>query len=174
MSTEVTFNGNLSGAASEVAEVGGLVTAPYGSLLTMGDTLSTLRTWPLTWDGNLLLNPVAPYEFDGTVWNRRRQGNRQNSFNALAIAAETTIWTPAAGKKFRLLAWHLISSVAGNIILRDGTAGPIIFIVPSGAGGSGVFVVISGGKLSATANNLLTAQGPAASTLSGFTWGTEE
>lgn len=93
---------------------------------------------------------------------------------AVAIATETTIWAPATGKKFRLMGVYLQSSVAGNITLRDNTAGATIFVVPSAAGGDAAYVTLGNGILSATADNVLTAQGPATSTLSGVVFGTEE
>ncbi len=93
--------------------------------------------------------------------------------NAVAIAAEATIWTPAGGKKFRLMGYHLTSSVTGNILLRDNTAGTIIDVIPATAGQC-VVVDLHNGILSAAANNVLTATGPALSTLSGEVDGTEE
>ena len=108
------------------------------------------------------------------TYDRLRVPNVVKAFDATAVAAETTVWTPAGGKKFRLMGYHLAASVAGNIILRDNTAGTVIAVIPSGAGGSGVHVDLGNGVLSAAANNVLTAQGPAASTLSGVIYGIEE
>jgi hypothetical protein len=97
--------------------------------------------------------------------------------NAVAVATETTIWTPAAGKKFRVMGFLLaLSAGNGNVVLRDNTAGAIIAVVPAL---TNVPVVPSppemgNGILSAAANNVLTATGIAASVLSGFVFGTEE
>ncbi len=112
--------------------------------------------------------------YNGTSWDRVRVPSVFKPQNAVAVNAETTIWTPAAGKKFRLIGVWLAASVAGNVLLRDNTAGPVIAVVPSGAGGSGVYVDLRNGILSAAVNNVLTATGPAASTLSGIVFGTEE
>ena len=97
--------------------------------------------------------------------------------SAVAINPEATIWAPAAGTKFRLMGGNIASSVAGNVTLRDNTAGTIIAVVPCGV--AGVAYPIFGddpgnGILSAAANNVLTATGPASSTLSGTVFGTQE
>ncbi len=118
---------------------------------------------------------VVPFAVNGTA-NAvpLRTPGRFVAINALAIAAETAIWTPAAGKSFRLMGYHLVSSVAGNIILRDALAGAIIAVIPSAANGAGQQVVLGNGIVSALVNNALTATGPALATLSGIVYGTEE
>lgn len=94
---------------------------------------------------------------------------------ALAINSETAIWTPASGKKFRILGFLLVGSAAGYITIKDNTAGTTIMVVPTAAGGAGTFVELPGnGYLSAAANNVLTATGSVNMTLSGFICGTEE
>jgi len=94
--------------------------------------------------------------------------------SAVNINAETTIWTPASGRRFRLLAYHLVSSVAGNVVLKDNTAGTTIAVIPSAAAGNGTFGVFPfGGIPSAAINNVLTAT-LATATLSGWIAGFEE
>lgn len=97
------------------------------------------------------------------------------SFSGLAIAAEATLWTPAAGKKFRIMGYVISSGVAsGDIIVKDGTGGATILVIPN----NGFIAVISppmgNGILSATANNLLRVIGVATQTISGYVYGTEE
>ncbi len=95
--------------------------------------------------------------------------------SAVGIAAETTVWTPGAGKKFRLMGMTIACSVAGDVTFRDNTAGTIIAVLTCQAGASiSLSPAFGNGILSAAANNVLTAQGPAASTLSGTIFGTEE
>ena len=96
---------------------------------------------------------------------------------AAAIGSgEVTLWTPASGKKFRLMGFLISQGViTGAVTLRDNTAGATILVIPPGTAGA----VISGngmgnGILSASANNVLTAQGVATETLSGYVFGTEE
>ena len=114
------------------------------------------------------------YSFNGSNFDRNRISNVFKPQDAVSIAAEATLWTPGSGKKFRLLGYHLSASVAGNILLKDGVSGSTIAVVPSGAGGSGVFVSLGNGILSATAGNPLRAIGPATSTVSGVVIGCEE
>lgn len=125
-------------------------------------------------------NPTTPLvgaaqlNYNGATFDRVRVANIFKAQSAVSINAEATIWTPVAGKKFRVMGYHLSASVAGNITIKDNTAGTTIIIIPSGAGGSGAVVDFGNGILSAAANNVLTATGPATSTLSGIVWGTEE
>lgn len=156
--------------------IAGQRTVASGVLVPAVETLQNHATGSAVAAGNPAL-AVAAYlsAYTSPTTNiGLRTPNVFKAHDALAIATETTIWTPAAGKKFRLMRYHLISSVAGNIVLRDNTAGTIIAVIPSGAGGSGVFVDLGNGILSAAANNVLTATGPATATLSGVVMGTEE
>lgn len=115
-----------------------------------------------------------PYGVTGTSSaDRLRTPSKFVPLNAVNTNAEATIWTPAAGKKFRLMRLVLASSVAGNVALKDNTAGTTIAVIPTLAGAP-VVVDLGNGILSAAANNVLTATGPASSTLSGMVMGTEE
>lgn len=116
-----------------------------------------------------------------TVWNgqafsRQRSPSTFININALSIAAEATIWTPAAGRKFRLMGYVLESgTIGGNVLLKDNTGGTTRLIVPFGAA-NGVIVSppMGNGILSAAVNNVLTATGTATQTLSGYVFGCEE
>lgn len=123
---------------------------------------------------NMLGIWAAQRAYQGVSWDRLRTPNVFKPQSAVSIAAEATIWTPASGKKFRLMGVYLQQSVAGNITLRDNTAGTIICVVPSGAAGDAALILLGNGIMSAAANNVLTATGAAASTLSGIVFGTEE
>jgi hypothetical protein len=146
-----------------------------------GASFDRLRTVDATADGRGAVGSgtlyVADFAFGyigGNAWDRLRTPNVFKPQSAVNVNAEATIWTPASGKKFRLMGGVLVASVAGNIVLKDNTGGSTIFILSSAAGGNGTFFNLGNGILSATANNVLTATGPAASTLSGTVWGTEE
>jgi hypothetical protein len=116
-----------------------------------------------------------------TVWNgqtfsRMRSPVKFININAVSVASEVTIWTPTAGRKFRLMGYVLESgTIGGNVLLKDNTAGTTILIVPFGAA-NGVIQSppMGNGILSATVNNVLTATGVATQTLSGYVFGTEE
>ena len=100
---------------------------------------------------------------------------------AVAVNAEATIWTPAAGRRFRWVSAVIAGSVAGNYTFKDNTAGTVIAIVPMLAN-TPIFFEFApkdtqgdeGGIASAAINNVLTCTGPAASTLSGTLYGDEE
>ncbi len=120
---------------------------------------------------------VAAYAaiFNGATWDRWRTPNIWIPLNAVSINGEVTIWTPAAGKKFRLMGYNLVSgTVAGNVVIKDNTAGTTKLILPFSAAGQDLYDSFGNGILSAAANNVLTATGIATQTLSGYLYGTEE
>jgi hypothetical protein len=119
---------------------------------------------------------VIPTIFNGQALSRQRSPGKFINVNAASIAAEATIWTPAAGRRFRLMGYVLESgTIGGNVILKDNIAGTTILIVPFGAA-NGVIVSppMGNGILSAAAGNVLTATGTATQTLSGYIFGAEE
>lgn len=119
---------------------------------------------------------VVPYGLtDGTHADRMRTPNVFKNLSAVVITNETTIWTPASGKKFRIMGVVLDQGVASGVVtLRDNTAGSTILLLPAEPVGTNTYFTIGNGILSAAANNVLTAQGVATETLTGFVFGTEE
>lgn len=113
-------------------------------------------------------------QWDGTNMTRRRMCSVFKAQAAVNTNAEITVWTPAAGKKFRLMKLFISGSVAGNYTFKDNTAGTTILVLTLPAGGPFNPVDLDNGILSAAANNVLTCTGPGASTLSGMLCGTEE
>lgn len=132
------------------------------------------------------------YGWDGGAWDRVRVANIFKTVTATAAGA-TTVWTPAAGKKFRLMGFLI--SVAGtmaatgvqSIELIDGSGGTVIknfvagLIQTPSASIAPVGAVFPGdlgqGQLSSTANNALEVSlGTAMATgnVSVNVWGTEE
>lgn len=109
----------------------------------------------------------------GSAYDRIRTPNVFKPQTALSVASEATWWTPASGKKFRLMGGILTGSVAGDYIIRDNTAGSTILVIPALAGAP-VSFALGNGILSGTADNVLTVDGPPASTASGTLFGTEE
>lgn len=122
--------------------------------------------------------PILGYNYlwQGTGWDRQRTPFVFKSLNAVLITAESTIWTPAAGKKFRLMGYCLAQGVVtGAILLKDNTAGTTIMIIPQQTIGVAFCSNPMGnGILSATINNVLTATGAATETITGYVFGTEE
>ena len=117
-------------------------------------------------------------QFNGQTISRARAPAVFKSLNAVSIAAEATIWTPATGRRFRLMGYVLTcagGAGASNVLLKDNTAGSTILVLPfSAAADRIVSPPMGNGILSAAVNNVLTATGIASETLSGYVFGTEE
>lgn len=142
-----------------------------------------------------LFNPATP------GWEKARTPTKFNGIQTQSVTGTSTIWTPAAGKKFRLMGWKII--VSGNATLAvaaeaigaiQDNATPIYtptnfnqfgFFVPAAAGtgvlwDSGWVILPGNGYLSSAANNPLTVGigGPAGNLTAGhvyvFVAGTEE
>lgn len=116
-----------------------------------------------------------PLLYNGQVVQRARAPGKFISVNALSIATETTVWTPASGRRFRLMGYQLSSTGAQNIVLKDNTAGTTILVIPGITIGQLNFSPAMGnGILSVAANNVLTANAGGTNAISGFFFGTEE
>lgn len=136
-------------------------------------------TWSIYGVAVLDQSGALPTQFNGQSILRTRSPSKFIPLNGVAINAETTIWTPTTGKKFRLMGYNLTSlGAAGNVVLKDNTAGASLPIVlPFGAVGANLnssYPGMGNGIVSAAANNVLTATGAASQTLSGYLIGTEE
>lgn len=142
-------------------------TSGLGTSATLGDGGSNTQSYIATENFN--------YQFNGATWDRLRTPKVFTSLNAVSVASEVTIWTPTAGKKFRLMGFCITQgTLAGNITLKDNTAGTTILIIPAAVVQTPLVVSLGNGILSAAANNVLTATGSATETISGFVYGTEE
>lgn len=113
---------------------------------------------------------VASFLFNGATWDRPRTPAvfKQGSFTAVG---PTALWTPAAGKKFRLMKYlidcssNAVQAVAGIITVKLlDSAGDIAqnhqFFVPAAAGNATStdaipLMNLGNGILSAVANNVL-------------------
>jgi hypothetical protein len=99
---------------------------------------------------------------------------------AVAITAGTpvAVWTPASGRRFRLLGFCIVPTVAASILFEDATGSgneflrwPLTAAVPTAQ----IPVNIGpAGYLSTTANNALFLDVTASATVSGYVYGTEE
>lgn len=115
------------------------------------------------------------HRFNGSSWDRDRTPTVFKKIAGVAVAAGTpvSVWTPAAGKKFRLMGWALSLSVAGAVILDDN--GSEIIRTPAMAAGVGlVSPPMGNGLLSAAANNPLKIDVTAGGNVHGYVFGTEE
>lgn len=102
--------------------------------------------------------------------------NTYKSFSARSVSGPTSVWTPAAGKKFRLMGFVLAGSVAGDYILFDNAN--TVYAVTLPVGISFMAPLPGNGWLSAVSNTPLTMRGPVAATTpntgTGQVYGTEE
>ena len=121
---------------------------------------------------NIVLEALAL--FNGSTFDRMRTPNVFKPFTISASNAETTVWTPAAGKKFRLMGYALFSDTGTVLTFRDNTAGTTIIKDGVAANNRSVSAPMGNGILSATINNLLTLQATTAATINGVVFGTEE
>ena len=114
--------------------------------------------------------------FDGALYTALRTPFIFKFFAALLIEAETAIWTPAAGKKFRLMGYALTQGVVtGAVVLKDGVGLATILVVPQNTVAVEMISPAFGnGILSGAADRVLTAKGVATETITGYVFGTEE
>ena len=98
--------------------------------------------------------------------------------DAVVVTAGTpvTVWTPASGKKVRLLGWFLSSSAAAALEIQDsGAGGTVIAQTPLlAAAGAHDAPYLGEGLLLAAADNTLDLDVTANSTVSGMVFGVEE
>jgi hypothetical protein len=96
----------------------------------------------------------------------------------LVVLAGTpqAIWTPAAGKKFRLAGFHVGVSAACSVLFKEGAGNTSINVRSGLLGINGVVHADSlpGGVLAAAADNVLKIDATANATVHGFVWGSEE
>lgn len=101
--------------------------------------------------------------------------NMIRAFNGASIAAETVVSAATSApnqRRYRMFTMTVASSVAGNVIFRDGVAGTILVVVPCQPG-VGIYMDLGDGVVTAR-GNALTVQGPAGCLLSGTVLGAVE
>ncbi len=112
------------------------------------------------------------YLFNGATWDRARTAVTFKSVNLAAATAETALWTPAAGKKFRLIRLCLTPGAACDLTLNDGAGGTTLMVL--GATAAPLILDFSNGILAAANNNALTVVRSVSTTLKGVVIGAEE
>lgn len=132
----------------------------------------------LTAPGSVNSAPLAifPYGFNGTSWDKVRISNISKDVSAVTVTTITTVWSPATGKKFRLMGGTLSCSTGVSILFEDNTAGATIFRTPKLLVDTPYTFEVNGGQgfLSAVANNVLKATSSGAGVITGTLWGLEE
>lgn len=114
--------------------------------------------------------------YNGATWDRLRTATIFKSVQNINVVAGTpaTVWTPAAGKKFRLLGWDLAVTTATNAILFKDNGTEIARTVGGGPNHATTPVGWGNGILSAAANNVLQIDVLTSTMINGTVFGTEE
>jgi hypothetical protein len=121
---------------------------------------------------------ASQWGYNGATYDRLRAANKVIDIASTAITAGTplTIWTPAAGKKFRLMGWQLSSSAATSLIFKYAAGSTLLFRSPT-LTAAGVWDTPPGfgnGQMPGAANDVLKLDCVANSTVAGFIFGCEE
>ena len=116
------------------------------------------------------------YRPDLNVFERERTPSKFATVGALAVVAntDTAVWTPAAGKKFRLLAMAFSYSGTCSVAFKDGAGGPVIWRIQNPAATVIPWPGKKNGYLSTTANNPLEVSATLGANLDATFWGNEE
>jgi len=95
---------------------------------------------------------------------------------AIVTGTPATIWTPAAGKKVRMLGWTLSASAAARLQFEDSAAAGTVIAQSALLATAGISNMekFGEGLALAAANNLLKLNVSANSTVSGMVFGVEE
>ena len=123
------------------------------------------------------VSAAGAFHYNGTNADRVRTPSIFKDVATIAIGTIATVWTPAGGKKFRLMGGIISVTAAVNILFEDNAAGAGNFVVriPTMLVGTPFQFTLGGnGFLSAVANNVLKATSSAAANLVGTLFGTEE
>ena len=102
------------------------------------------------------------------------EGATVKTLAAVSVTAGTPVaaWAPATGKRFHLLGYALSLSVAGAVILKDGSTEFLRTpLMAAGVGQSSP--PLGAGYESSTANNVLNIDVTASGTVTGFLVGEE-
>lgn len=135
----------------------------------------------------------APYMWTGAAWVGARTPNVFKLVSAVTASGNTAVWTPASGKKFRLMGYQIFlsdqakASAAADLVIsfQDATtaigAGMMAYVPTAITAGevnpSSGPVDLGNGYLSTTANNVLNVNLSFALTggsVAVAAWGTEE
>ncbi len=123
------------------------------------------------------ITPNVPLQvWNGATWDRLRLGN---VFKWVAAAAlgDNAVWTPAAGKKFRLLGLAIqCGATATDVYLKDGATqiSPVFKLAANQLISLDSLFARSNGLLSAAADNVLNINLSAANPVGVWVCGTEE
>jgi hypothetical protein len=181
---EVSAAGGLQigPAAAVLADADNPIVSQIGALLKASSSGSWYRLLTAAVESQNPINILytAPAYYDGNLMSKTRGPVIFKKIAATAIVAGTGvgIWTPAVGKKYRLMGWLLSSTVATQLLFGDNTvtfANAFMVtetLVAGGVSASGP--ALGNGKLSGAINTPVVLDVVANTTVAGMVWGTEE
>ena len=121
--------------------------------------------------------PEGVQSFDDGTGNpvRKRLAIVFKLIAAAAAGSGLTVWTPATGKKVRLMGGCISVSGAANVLFTEsGTTAQSVFQTPALLAGAPWSFDLGNGILLASASDTLVATSSATANLVGTLWGTEE
>jgi hypothetical protein len=119
---------------------------------------------------------AAVARWTGLIYTVHRMPAVFKDLSAVSVNTIATLWTPATGKKFRLMGGTISSSAAVNVLFEDNAAaaGNFLFRTPKLLVDTPFTFDLGNGLLSAAANNVLKGTGSGSASITGTVWGTEE
>lgn len=115
-----------------------------------------------------------PFAFNGATLDLRRVAAVWKDLAAVTVTTITTVWTPASGKKIRLMGGTISASAAGSVLFEDNAGGATIFRTPALVINTPYNFDLGNGRLLAAVNNVLKATLSVAGAITGTLYGTEE
>ena len=134
-----------------------------------GDGLGDSTAVVSSGSNDLIRFVTVGFGFNGASWDRIRVANVYKPFSVQVPVANTKLWDPAPGKKFRLMGCVLASVAGGQIELLD-EATP--FLKVGVVAGVSVSYDLGQGYLSLAVGNAVYINAP--DDAYGLLWGTEE
>lgn len=181
----MAFNGSLAQISVDTGastSTNGRPQVDVGQQLIVGPNSTFEKVVSASNGDNLQLGLAAEVDYAQTgtsgglpQYSPIRQATVIKNIAAVAVTASTpaTIWTPATGKKFRILGWQVSLSVAGEVIFKDATTE--FMRTPAMLAGSGqASIPLGNGYISSAANAVLAIDVSASGTVNGFVIGIEE
>lgn len=114
--------------------------------------------------------------FNGVTGDLVRVQSFRKDMSGVTITTIQTVWTPQAGKKFRLMGGSFSVSAAVSVLFEDNSAGASNFIwrTPKLLADTPYNFDLGNGRLSANVGAVLKATASAAAVITGTLYGTEE
>lgn len=112
--------------------------------------------------------------YNGASWDRLRTPAVYKALAGVAIGSIATVWTPAGGKKFRLMGGSISVSAAVSILFEDNAGGTTILQLPKLPADTPYNFDIGNGLLSGAEDRVLKATSSAAANCTGYLYGVEE